>query len=417
MRSSFFSPRLYRKAALAVTCVAFACAAFAQYAKKAPKTTGPRALGVLELGANGKAHLIAVTIMIDGKFYDAGAYKADPTPMALQPETVYEAVKTGVSQGLFVVSGAMHDDKNGWVGDGKWRSNEQIEADKARNKAEQEKLVQKAPEVEQGPPKLKRGIPTGDETPDKTSAQGGSTAGKTDSSSESKTSSDSGGTVRLGPDPSVDTGRPVLRRQPATESGHEQTKSGGALEPLKDPIQLIPAVSDAGGPEPRPYNYEMKTQEEQARLKRMLAIASEEVKARAERFSSAQGPKPKERDRDVRFQDVQLHVFDLSSTNEPVLVLTANATVPAAGRELIYMTAVVAREDIYGDLHKAFAETTDNQHLDALPKYQLIDAVDADGDGRGELLFRMNWDNGSAFSVYRVIGDRLWPLFEGKPGT
>jgi len=108
-----------------------------------------------------------------------------------------------------------------------------------------------------------------------------------------------------------------------------------------------------------------------------------------------------------------MRVFDLSNTNEPVLVLTANST----SGEATYTTTVVAREDIYGDLHKVFAQTTDSQHLDVLPRYELVDAVDADGDGRGELLFRMNWESGSAFSVYRVVGDRLWPLFEGKPGT
>jgi hypothetical protein len=47
---------------------------------------------------------------------------------------------------------------------------------------------------------------------------------------------------------------------------------------------------------------------------------------------------------------------------------------------------------------------------------ELIDAVDADGDGRGELLFRQISDAGRAFVLYRVIGDRLWPLFQGTPG-
>ena len=40
----------------------------------------------------------------------------------------------------------------------------------------------------------------------------------------------------------------------------------------------------------------------------------------------------------------------------------------AAGPELVFMIAVVAREDIYGDLHKVSAQLTDNQHLDARPK-------------------------------------------------
>jgi len=45
----------------------------------------------------------------------------------------------------------------------------------------------------------------------------------------------------------------------------------------------------------------------------------------------------------------------------------------------------------------------------------LIDAVDVDGDGRGELLFREVSDVGSAYVVYRVTPDQLWTLFEGSP--
>jgi hypothetical protein len=413
----FDRSRLYRKAALAVILSGFlAVAAIAQYAKKAPSNKGPRALGVLQLAANGKAHLVAVTIMIDGKFYDAGAYKADPIPMALQPETVYEALKTGVSEGLFTIGGALHDQKSGWIADGKWQSNAQIEADKAKVKAEQEKLAQKAPEVQQGPPKLKRGAPTAQPSPtpsqpapsekpsssDKTSPSVGPSSASETKKSENPASSSS-----------TDPNRPILRRQPAAETSHEQTKAT-ETETLKGPIELIPAISDAGGPDPRPYSYQMKPEEEQSRLKKMTAIASEEVRGRATR-ASENGPKSKLNE--PQFQAVQLRVFDLSNSNEPVLVLTANAKMPSGARDVEYMTAVVAREDIYGDLHKVFAETTDNQHLDVVPRYELIDAVDADGDGRGELLFRMSWDNGSAFSVYRVVGDRLWPLFEGKPGT
>jgi len=407
----WYRPRLYRKAALAVISAICVAAAFAQYAKKAPSNKGPRALGVLEVAANGKAHLIAVTIMIDGKFYDAGAYKADPIPMALQGETVYEAVKTGVPQGLFTVGGAMHA-KEGFIADGKWRSTAQLESDKAKAKADAEKKAQVAPEVEQGPPKLQRGRPTGNDT----SSAPPSTppAEKTPPATAppvDKTSSDK-------PAPAAsaenDPNRPVLRRQPATETTHEQTKAGGEPDELKGPLELIPAISDADGPDARPYAYQMKPEEEQARLKRMQAMAADEVKSRAAKISD---DKTKQKAAAPQFENVQMRVFDLSNSNEPVLVVTANAKLPSSARDLEYVTTVVAREDIYGDLHKVFAQTTDNQHLDALPKYELIDAVDADGDGRGELLFRMSWDNGSAFSVYRVIGDRLWPLFEGKPGA
>ena len=46
-------------------------------------------MGLLELASNGKAHLIPITILYDGEFYDASAYKAAPVPMALESGTVY----------------------------------------------------------------------------------------------------------------------------------------------------------------------------------------------------------------------------------------------------------------------------------------------------------------------------------------
>jgi hypothetical protein len=57
------------------------------------KKTGkdPRAVGLLQLTSNGKATLIPIAILIDGKYYDASVYKADPVPMALDSGTVYEA--------------------------------------------------------------------------------------------------------------------------------------------------------------------------------------------------------------------------------------------------------------------------------------------------------------------------------------
>ena len=133
------------------------------------------------------------------------------------------------------------------------------------------------------------------------------------------------------------------------------------------------------------------------------------------------------------FEDVQLRVLDLGNTNEPELVLTAKASMPqrSHGKQNAspgpqskdqqstapqYMITLVAREDVNGEFHKALANVTDAQHLDVVPRLELIDAVDVDGDGRGELLFRAVSEAGSAFVVYRVIGDRLYPLFQGTPG-
>jgi len=76
---------------------------------------------------------------------------------------------------------------------------------------------------------------------------------------------------------------------------------------------------------------------------------------------------------------------------------------------------LVVKVDMYGDLRKLSAIVTDTNHLDQTPRLELIDAVDADGDGRGELLFRQVTDAGNAWGVYRAGADELFPLFEGTP--
>jgi len=76
---------------------------------------------------------------------------------------------------------------------------------------------------------------------------------------------------------------------------------------------------------------------------------------------------------------------------------------------------LIARTNLEGELKKLFFSQTDSRHLDVFPRMELIDAVDADGDGRGELLFRRTSNDGSAYAIYRVASDHLWPLFEGTP--
>lgn len=193
---------------------------------------------------------------------------------------------------------------------------------------------------------------------------------------------------------------------------------------------MIPAISDAGGPEPRPYAFVMKLDEERQFRTKMLALAAADVIARAKAVGSGTVSTPArvpvrkvktQKPPEPAFENVQLRVFDLSNSNEPVLILTTKAHLASraadnASPAVDYLVTFVAREDIYGDLHKAFSNVTDNQHLDVLPRLDLIDAVDIDGDGRGELLFRQVYDRGNSYVVYRVIGNQLWPLFQGSIG-
>src|SRR5207253_4074537 len=99
---------LYRTTLVAVTLLtsiqALAQATIAQYGRKPAASKGPRALGLVQLFPNGKAHLIPVAITVDGKFFDAGSYKGSPVPMALDFGVVYEGFRAGVSQGIFTIT-------------------------------------------------------------------------------------------------------------------------------------------------------------------------------------------------------------------------------------------------------------------------------------------------------------------------
>ena len=129
-----------------------------QVGHAAKTTKGPRALGLLELGPNGNARLIPIAILIDGKYYDASAYKAAPVPMALWADTVYEGIRTGVSLGLFTVTAPQHGkDESGatvWWADGRWQTADSIKAMAAKKKP-----VPSTPRGindDEGPPVLRR---------------------------------------------------------------------------------------------------------------------------------------------------------------------------------------------------------------------------------------------------------------------
>jgi hypothetical protein len=118
-----------------------------------------------------------------------------------------------------------------------------------------------------------------------------------------------------------------------------------------------------------------------------------------------------------KFTEVKFGAYDPSTTNEPIFVFEGNTPVldKLSGKELPNHVMLVVRQDIYAEFHVIFSSISDPTHMDSQPRCEFVDVVDAEGDGYGELLFRRTYESGRAFSVYRVIGNQLWPLFEGKP--
>jgi len=399
----------------------------AQSRKPAPPK-GPRATGLLQLMPNGQAHLIPIVILVDGKYYDAGSYKATPVPMALESGTVYEAFRTGNSEGLFTVT-QVRQLKDNWIADGNWRVAGSEPAKKAATDSPTPRM-----DEDEGPPKLRHSsAPTPAPEP----------APATPAPAPASETASQQPAPAPEPEPAPeDPNRPVLHRgtsKPSTKSAPSPEKAEPApvekaaekATPAAKPttVQFIPAISDAKGPEPHPYTYDMKPDEEQRFRNKMLALAANEVRARDKQLagettqpaaparpaSKTRPPKPPQ----PNFEDVQLKVFDLSNSNEPTLVLIATARMPqtaTGSSDRQYFVALVARNDIYNELHKGFANVTDSQHLDVTSRLDLLDAVDVDGDNRGELLFRQTSDTGQGYIIYRVIGDQLYPLYQSSSG-
>src|SRR4051812_3561816 len=309
----------YRWMALvAVLCVTGSVSSFAQEERpqivpgerkaRKKKDAGPRAVGVLQMTANGKASLVPIAILINGKFWDASAYKADPVPMALDSGTVYEGERAGNSLGLFTVSSALHRNSAAdnaqapWIGAGAWRANG-AEPEKKPAKAE---AVPVGIDTSEGPPRLTRdtttkdkrasaappptNAPTGSGSPSSTAPKSTGSSGSGDepprlskpaSSSEPPAGAAPSGGDKTDPGkaseskaenqakvPASDSGasegsRPKLRRGKPAESFADEDVPGyskvGAKPPSGDlskagpiatlgDVQLIPAISDAGGP-------------------------------------------------------------------------------------------------------------------------------------------------------------------------
>jgi hypothetical protein len=477
---------------------------------KKKKLKGPRAVGILQM-SGGKATLIPVAILVEGKFYDASVYKAEPVPMALEGGTVYEAERSGESLGLFTVNGALHSKYQGispWLGTGPYFLNG-TEAAKKTRKAEDVPVGIEESSDER--PRLSRGgaAKTGASAPQ----SGTDTAGKTGTGTDKGPTQPSGGASGANePDapksagtPSTPAGtqtaaapaanadknssqetqaarqkaaeensagqkssgqssgdagakgepagqgqaegnyyRPTLRRGKPTQGAPEEVepvpvvgKSGGSATVVKaatGPVELVPAISDGGGPEARSYKFFWKEGEEEERRKQMLGLAADEVrayvsaraksaipaKAAAAAKSSAASRKAAVKPIEPDFENIQFHTFDVWLNYQPVMILNAEAHLPsgtstAAGVET-YNITLVARTDIYGNLRRLYSGVTDKFHLDVTPRMELIDVVDADGDGRGELLFRETTDAGSGYVIYRATADKLWKMFDSLGG-
>ncbi len=223
-----------------------------------------------------------------------------------------------------------------------------------------------------------------------------------------------------GPSPDEnDPDRPVLTRgdQPAPPPPQSKpsvpatTAAAKAAKPgSKDSsTRSLAAISDAGKYETRPLVYATTPERQQELAQKMGALALADMRAFADKHTP--GPKlPK----NAAITDHDLRFFDLDFSNSPTLVFTGKLSIAAPGaRPFLYYVTCVARLDINGEPVKVFSSVTDTTHLDVFPRMELIDALDADANGRGDLLFRQHFDRSISYGLYRVFPYNMEKVFEG----
>ena len=508
-----------------------------QAQSKKPAKRGPRAIGVIEFQPKGDARLVPIALWMDGKYYDASFYGANPEPMALQPETLYEAMNYGQPTGWFTVTTPKQINGN-WVADGKWRPESAFDVMQAHQAAKQPKQKPRSPiDDDSGPPVLRRapssGSPESSSNGESTTGSSGGTSNASasnapqtssddadrptlkNSSPSSSSSDDSGRPTVKSSSPSSsssstasndDSDRPTLKNsspptvsattssrptlggdtsetnaQPPTMTPTTQAPSPDENDPNRPTLQrgkptaqastnasvattapkitpakappknvpppaptlsnappapepghAYPAISDAGVYEVRSLMYPMTQAEREERGRPMLALALDEVRSyhnkRLQALTTPKAPakapvkasaKTAAKAPDLTVSNSDLRAFDLDFSNSPTFVLTAKVSAPSAaapGGQFDYFVTLVARVDINGQVQKVFSSVTDNNHLDAFPRMEIIDALDADANGRGDLLFRQHSDSGISYALYRVYPYQMVKVFEGGAG-
>ncbi len=246
-----------------------------------------------------------------------------------------------------------------------------------------------------------------------------------------------------------DPDRPHLRYGAASEEEGRvapallEGKPGAPLVPVADAI----AVSDTAPDDPHPYSYAWPTPQAKADAEtamhglalRALASAAQAAfgpaakadadalrrAADAAQASFGPGAKTAGRRRAVPataadpLTDAQLTALELSYGNGATYVYTAHTTPEGPARR--YVT-VIAKPDFNGKPQVILTQATRGDQLDQTPALRLVDAVDANGDNRAELLFSLVTPGTLAdpqaarqFALYGIGNGRAELLYTSEP--
>jgi len=236
--------------------------------------------------------------------------------------------------------------------------------------------------------------------------------------------------------PAEDPDRPTLKHKgsKATPSKPASTSQPVASQPAKQstastPAEKAPAskerkpmvisgthayaaVSDTETIDTRSFVFQWKPDEEEEMRPKMRKLALAELPNEHVKPSS-------DLQKSDLLKNIVMRSFDLDLSNDAVIVFSAEvpgtlpSTKESAAKFVTRYVTVIARVDFDGNPQKVFSTVTDSSRLDVTPRLELIDAVDVDGDGVAELLFRQYGYGDSSFVIYSVGRGSVNKLFEG----
>jgi hypothetical protein len=401
---------------------------------------GPRSVAVLEwTGETGKpkaSRLIPVTVFNEGTYQDGGLYMARPAPLALIYDTLYELQTSGIPNGSFAVTeaGRLGDS---WFGYGTWQP---LKPPSLSKPMESRLTPEVVIDADDDKPHLKRH--PGSDAPEDAGKPGANTS----SSSSTQKTQDQKKSQANAPPPD-DPDRPHLRKRPKSEETPTSSEAGvEAMAPSVSndpdrpklhrgqPQQTIVAaekltgtpaglhqevaVSDSFDRPQHGFSYAWTNAEEETAARSALEkLAWQEItpksvappKAKVSRTTKRRTavapetpvPQPK-------FAEEQFKAFELAYGSGATMVFFGRTEGEGSAQHFV---TLIAETDLYGTPHVLLKQITDGSHLDATPQMRLIDAVDADGDNRGELLFELRSPTQRQFAIYRVTRGRTEQLF------
>ena len=415
-----------------------------QVADKAKDEPALRAVAVLEwTGPAGKPHasrLVPVTLFDGEALQDASIYLARPEPLAVYGGVEYILEKDGRHVGIFDLRSAGQQDGM-WFGFGSWKSMPKpkpafdaklakIDEDdeysdrpvlhrkhhgaQTAGKGAGSDAPSNAPPVDPDRPTLHK---PANETASSSSDDSGASSSDPDrpkltKPKPEKTASQSGPVESL---PNItDPDRPRLLRGKYTAGG---PPIGPSLTGLPAETQQMVAVSDPRNRPEHPWDYKWADPTDEGKMKAQLetiaraalglnaqpASPPPATTAKAKSRSTAQhqpATQPDAADEPAPLRDEQFRVFELAYGAGATLVLTAHTDGPLVHQRFV---TLIAHPDLYGNVIVLMKSVTDGAHLDETPRMKLIDAVDALGDNRGELLFELRTLSQRQFALYRVL--------------